>query len=85
MKPGSLNTNPAEMAVIEFFEKRTPGWVVERPAPSIERVSCYVLKGGSVHVTEYEGCSFTVYIPVTGTFGFDEDYEFVLLALKSME
>ena len=85
MKPGSPDNDPAEMAVIKFFEKLTPGWVVERPAPSIERVSCYVLKAGSVHVTEYQGCSFTVYTPVTGAFGAKENYETVLRALKAME
>ncbi len=53
LKPIDLH-DAAEVAVAEFFKDRKPGWTVEWPAPSIERVSCYVLKGGvSVIVTEY--------------------------------
>ena len=51
-----------EAAVIEFFKSRKRGWMVERVAPSIPRVSCYVLTRGTVHVTEYKGCSFSVLI-----------------------
>lgn len=53
--------DPGERAVAEFFKDKTPGWTVERPAPSIERVSCYVLKLASVIVTEYEGCAFSIF------------------------
>lgn len=74
----------AEAAVVDFFKGRQPGWVVERPAPSIERVSCYVLEGGSVHVTEYQGRSFTVYVPVSGAFGQEQDWVAVLEVLRAL-
>ncbi len=61
MKPFDDNDRD-EAAVIGFFKSRKRGWTVENPAPSIPRVSCYVLDRGTVHVTEYKGCSISVLI-----------------------
>ena len=82
MKPMDPN-DVDEVAVAEFFKALKPGWVVERPAPSIERVSCYVLNGGSVHVTEYQGRSFSVYLQIVGADGLPDDWGKVLQALNA--
>ena len=82
LKPIDLH-DAAEVAVAEFFKDRKPGWTVEWPAPSIERVSCYVLKGGvSVIVTEYKGCSFSVFGQMDKL---PEQWADVLDALKVMD